>query len=123
MKLEVYHTTENRGNSDDLLVSKGVFGDTTELFLGQGYYYWESNYNKAVIWGQRRYKGNFYVFKGNFDFDYNKMFDISLLAHNLYIEKQFKLFKIQYKAKKKEEAFYLGLFIDFLIEYQNDLIR
>ena len=45
----IYHTTENRGNHDEIEKAGGVFGDSTDLFLGKGYYYWEDNYPIHLI--------------------------------------------------------------------------
>jgi hypothetical protein len=118
---EIYHTTENRGNHSDIEKTGGVFGDTTELFLGRGYYYWEDNYSHALVWGQKRYKGHFYIFKGNMELDLDKMFDISFMGHNNYIRKLYAKFILQYKKKTKSNDFYLGLFIDFVLDLQNDL--
>lgn len=120
---QIYHTTEHRGNHQEIEARGGVYGDTTDLFLGRGFYYWEDNYQQALVWGQRRYKGNFYVFSGTITFDLDKMFDISTMTHNNFILKLFKQFKAQYKHKTRSDTFFLGLFIDFLLNLQNDLLR
>ncbi len=121
-KFSIYHTLENRGNFQTILDNKGIKADTTDLFLGEGYYYWEDNFDHALIWGQKRYRGNFYVFMGLLEIDLNITFDISSMSHNNFIKKMYSKFKTKY-AGRFGRQFYLGNFIDFLIDWQNDLIN
>lgn len=119
-KLTVYQTTHNKGNHEDIEKAGGIYGDKTDLFLGKGYYYWEDDFDKAKEWGNNHYGGNAYIFCGIFDFDLEKMFDMSLNMHLNYIQK---LQKQLHSKTKKCGALKIGAFIDFLLEYQAELLK
>lgn len=116
----VYHTTEHRGNHEEIIHNGGVYGDSTDLFLGKGYYYWENNFDEAKNWGIKRYKGNSFIFCGKFNFDLERMFDLSLNEHILYIQKLQKKLSVK---KKGVGDLKIGVFIDFLIDFQNEQLE
>lgn len=110
MVYTVYHTTENRGNHADIVASGGIYSDKTDLFLGKGYYYWEGNFPKAKEWGEKHYRGNYYIFLGKISFDLEKMFDLSTNEHLRYIE------TMQRRLKRRDLK--VGMFIDYLRDRQ-----
>jgi hypothetical protein len=107
-KLTVYHTTDNRGNHKDLVISKGVYANSNDLFLGKGYYYWEGCFDFAQQMGVTKYKNKYYIFKGNFVIDYNKLLNLSLNNHiNFLIE-------LSNKLGKKGNNLKIGQLIDYI---------
>lgn len=40
-------------------------GQSNNPFLGSGYYFWDDNLEAAEFWGNRHYKGKFYILKAN----------------------------------------------------------
>jgi hypothetical protein len=85
------------------------------LFLGRGYYYWENSYEEATKWGMGHYRGNYFIFSGDLTLDLEKLFDITLNQHLLLIK------ALQRDFKKK--SLKLGMFIDFIRDFQNELIE
>lgn len=114
MLIPIYHTTENRGNEADIVASKGILATQTKLFLGRGYYYWEGDFEMARQWGISRYNGNYSVFGAEFDCNHDKLFNLKLNIHLAFIH------KLKRGMKKKDMP--IGMFIDFLIDYQNELL-
>lgn len=122
-EFEVYHTTENRGNEIAIQAEGGIYADSKNLFLGKGYYYWEGSFSCARDWGFLRYKGKFVIFKGYIDLDMDFLLDLSTNSHNGFIKELYKRFQKQYSGKKRVGELFVGLFIDFVRELQNDYLK
>ena len=122
-EFEVYHTTENRGNELAIQSEGGIYADSKNLFLGKGYYYWEGSFDCAREWGFSRYNGKFVIFKGYLALDMDFLLDLSTNSHNRFLKELYKRFKNQYRGKKRVGELYVGLFIDFVRELQNDCLK
>jgi hypothetical protein len=116
-KLEVFHTTENKGNFEDLLVSKGVYANTNDLFLGKGFYYWEGCFDHAKQMGITKYPNKYYIFKGQLMVDYNKLFNLSFNNHIQF------LIGLSSKLGKRGEKLKIGQLIDFVRDIEKKAIK
>ncbi|MFN0049344.1 MAG: hypothetical protein ACKVOU_09495 [Cytophagales bacterium] len=61
MGLNIYHTCEDRGNIDKIEQEAPYKCTHSKSWLGEGYYFWDSNVNWAHEWGQEIYTKNGYV--------------------------------------------------------------
>lgn len=120
MLFKVYQTFDNRGeeNRSEIISQMGIFGDTTDLFLGRGYYYWE-NSDDSIIWGERHYKGNYSTIAGVLDLDMNLLFDLTYYSNILSIQKLIKDYK---REKRHRGNMYLGMFIDIIRSIQEEAL-
>ena len=115
-KLDVYHTTDNRGNHVDLIAQKGVFADLKDLFLGRGYYYWEGNFDLAKKMGITKYKGNYYIFNGKLTLDHNKLLNLSLNNHLGFLLAQGRF------LRRSGKNITIGNLIDYILDKQNEAL-
>ena len=45
-------------------------------FLGQGYYFWDNNFDMARIWGRTHYSNDFFILEYDIDISETKCFDL-----------------------------------------------
>ena len=83
----IFQTLENRNNLDEVtkhgpyfcsfkddndVLKKGA----KEPWLGEGYYFWDTNESDAIWWGNVSYNSRYYVFKSKYDQHSELLFDI-----------------------------------------------
>lgn len=63
MIITAYQTLEDRDNIDEIETEGPFPCNRADAWLGQGYYFWDTNMKWAVIWGEQSYasKGKAYV--------------------------------------------------------------
>lgn len=111
----VHQTFENRGNAEEVISKGGIYADETHLFLGKGFYYWESNSDKAYEWGIKHYKGNYFTFEAIIDLDLNLLLD---LTYRYYIDLMLRMIRKYAQANKISKSMKIGAFIDFIRHLQ-----
>lgn len=57
----LYQTVEDRGNPDEIEANGPFRGDKRSRWLGQGYYFWDTNEEIAHFWGRKSYRQKGYV--------------------------------------------------------------
>lgn len=51
-------------------------GETHFPFLGEGFYFWDDNINRAKLWGEQRYKGRYHIKEYHFELKGDSFLDL-----------------------------------------------
>lgn len=80
MEVTGYQTLENRNNKE-VVESEGPFECTrSNAWLGNGYYFWDTEIDWAHDWGKKGYKGSYFI--GECQLSLSKCFDlVGNMAH------------------------------------------
>jgi hypothetical protein len=71
-----YHTLGNRGNAIEIEMDGPIKAKKIEIaWLGEGYYFWDSDLEWAHFWGNKNYSAGYYIFCGEIKLG-NDCFDL-----------------------------------------------
>lgn len=77
MKRILFQTLEDRDNID-FVRKHGPFKCSNKgAFLGEGYYFWDTNEEHAHYWGKSSYNGYYIIGKLEVPYDSSKVFDLT----------------------------------------------
>ena len=68
----LYQSVEDRGRVE----YTPIFCEAKDAWLGQGYYFWDSEINDAHWWGQEHYNGFYVICQSKYDYDSLEYFDL-----------------------------------------------
>lgn len=77
-----YHTLEDRGNADEIEEWGPKLCNKQNAWLGEGYYFWDSNIYWAHDWGKKGKRG-YMIFEGDITIDENTYDLVGKIAHKL----------------------------------------
>lgn len=77
MKFTVHHTCTKQGGEDSVLAEFPFLSvydpeNNKKPFLGEGYYFWDYNFEYAKVWGKSHYKNNYYVCESDIEIDHEE---------------------------------------------------
>ncbi|PHQ31124.1 hypothetical protein [Leeuwenhoekiella nanhaiensis] len=73
---EIFQTLEDRGNADEILNHGPYECSHSKAWLGRGYYFWEDHIENAHWWGEKGYKGRYFVCAAAIDYDDQTCLDL-----------------------------------------------
>ncbi len=73
----LYQTLEDRHNIDFVRKYGPFKCSRRSAFLGDGYYFWDTNINHAHSWGKSSYNGSYIIGKIEVPYDTSKVFDLT----------------------------------------------
>lgn len=75
-RISIYQTLENRDNPGEVEEHGPYKCTSRKAWLGEGYYFWDTFILHAHEWGQKSYRGRYFICEGSFLFDWDFVFDI-----------------------------------------------
>lgn len=72
----LYQTLQDRGDADKVERDGPFHCRWENSWLGDGYYYWDTFFELAEWWGEKRYPNKYMICEAKYDFDENLVFDL-----------------------------------------------
>lgn len=76
-KVKIFQTLKDYQNPDEILRDGPFICKWDNSWLGIGYYFWETFLTNAHWWGKSHLKGSYVICEAEYEFDDEKIFDIS----------------------------------------------
>lgn len=111
-----HHTVENLGNHKELektgpVLSEYKPADSRFPFLGQGYYFWDYNYEMALHWGKLKYKGKCYIFEMELNINDDTFLDLVGSRKDMIF---FRELMVKFEKFNNNEKWPISKFIEFI---------
>lgn len=74
--ITLYQAVEDRNNRDEVESDGPYKCVSSSAWLGEGYYFWDTNIGLAHWWGKTAYNGRYMVCRIDFVCDYDAVFDL-----------------------------------------------
>jgi len=93
MVVEAFQTVEDRDNPDEVEAIGPFICRRANAWLGEGYYFWDTNIDWAHEWGQRGYLNNYIICQAQVTIDENCFDLVGNLRHQRELLEIIKVFK------------------------------